>query len=200
MKWPVMVALTGSDGTVWLHEVSAGGTNPIECSAGTVGLTMADRKRTRAGVQDHLVRAPSAGKCSGPSAAPTCSYRSGHARSTPRSGHCSNDGTPALVTTPPLLPPFRPRLRDTPRDPDASLVVTHAMQFARAVGTRALFMDIGRFLHDGPPTGFFTNPRHAREQCSSCVASMRCLMRNREIRRSLDEEGTSTAYPIPACH
>ena len=57
MKWRVMVELTGSDGIVRLHEVSAGGSNTIECSAGTVGLTLADGKRTLAGLQDHLVRA-----------------------------------------------------------------------------------------------------------------------------------------------
>jgi hypothetical protein len=54
MKWRVMVGLTGNDGIVRLHEVSAGGTNMIECSAGTVGLTLADGKRTLAGLQDHL--------------------------------------------------------------------------------------------------------------------------------------------------
>jgi hypothetical protein len=56
MKWRVMVELTGSDGTVRSHEVSAGGTNSVECSATTVGLTLADGKRTLAGLQDHLVR------------------------------------------------------------------------------------------------------------------------------------------------
>jgi hypothetical protein len=42
MKWRAMVELTGNDGIVRLHEVSAGGTNTIECSAGMVGLTHAD--------------------------------------------------------------------------------------------------------------------------------------------------------------
>ncbi|HSZ90753.1 MAG TPA: hypothetical protein VK822_15420 [Acetobacteraceae bacterium] len=42
------------------------------------------------------------------------------------------------------------------------MVVTHEMQFARGVGARVLFMDGGRILDDGPPTAFFTNPRHAR--------------------------------------
>ena len=57
MKWWVMVELTGSDGRVRLHEVSTSGTNTIECSAGTVGLTLADGKRTLTGLQGHLVRA-----------------------------------------------------------------------------------------------------------------------------------------------
>lgn len=57
MKWRVMVELTGSDGTVRAHEVSAGGSDTAECSAATVGLTLADGKRTLAGLEDHLVQA-----------------------------------------------------------------------------------------------------------------------------------------------
>ena len=45
MKWRVMVELTGSDGIVRSHEVSAGGSNASECSAATVGPTLADGKR-----------------------------------------------------------------------------------------------------------------------------------------------------------
>jgi hypothetical protein len=52
-----MVELIGSDGTVHAHEVNAGGSNTAECSAETVGLTLADGKRTLAGLQDHLVQA-----------------------------------------------------------------------------------------------------------------------------------------------
>src|SRR6202030_3159798 len=59
----VMVELTGSDGTVRSHEVSAGGTNTAESSATTVGLTLADGKRTLAGLQDHLVRAQAEEYC-----------------------------------------------------------------------------------------------------------------------------------------
>jgi hypothetical protein len=55
--------LTGSDGTVRSHEVSAGGTNSAECSAATVGLTLADGKRTLAGLHDHLVRAQAEEYC-----------------------------------------------------------------------------------------------------------------------------------------
>jgi hypothetical protein len=54
MKWRVMVELTGGDGIVRLQEAPAGGTNASECSAGTVGLMLADGKRTLAGLQDQF--------------------------------------------------------------------------------------------------------------------------------------------------
>ena len=38
MKWRVMVELTGGDGTVRVHEVSAGGSGTAEYSAVTIGL------------------------------------------------------------------------------------------------------------------------------------------------------------------
>ena len=56
MKWRVMVELTGRDGTVRAHEVSTGGSDTAECSAATVGLTLADGKRTLAGLQDCTAR------------------------------------------------------------------------------------------------------------------------------------------------
>ena len=56
----MVVELTGSDGAVREHVVSAGGGNTVECSARTVGLTLADGKRTLAGLQDHLVQAQTA--------------------------------------------------------------------------------------------------------------------------------------------
>jgi len=63
MKWRVMVELTGSDGSGCAYEVSVGGSNTAECSAATVGLTLADGKRTLAGLQDHLVRAQTEEYC-----------------------------------------------------------------------------------------------------------------------------------------
>ena len=63
MKWRVMVELTGSDGSVRVHEVSTCGSNTVECSAGAVGLTLADGKRTLAGLQDRLVRAQAEEYC-----------------------------------------------------------------------------------------------------------------------------------------
>jgi hypothetical protein len=53
----------GSDGIVRLHEVSAGGSNTIECSAGAVGPTLADGKRTLTGLQERLVRAQAEEYC-----------------------------------------------------------------------------------------------------------------------------------------
>ena len=63
MKWRVMVELAGSDGTVVTHEISTGGSNTAECSAATVGLSLADGKRTLAGLEDHLVRAQAEEYC-----------------------------------------------------------------------------------------------------------------------------------------
>lgn len=63
MKWRVMVELIGSDGTVRACEVSVGGSNTAECSAATVGLTLAEGKRTLAGLQNHLVQAQTAEYC-----------------------------------------------------------------------------------------------------------------------------------------
>ena len=56
MKWRVMVELTGATVSFGRRR-SAGGSGASECSAATVGLTLADAKRTLAGLQDHLVRA-----------------------------------------------------------------------------------------------------------------------------------------------
>src|SRR5208282_6677805 len=44
MKRRVMVELTAGDGTVRTHEISTGASNTAECSAATVGLTLADGK------------------------------------------------------------------------------------------------------------------------------------------------------------
>ena len=63
MKWRVIFELTGSDGTVRAHEGSSGDSNTAECSAATVGLTLVDGKRMLAGLQDHLVQAPTEEYC-----------------------------------------------------------------------------------------------------------------------------------------
>jgi hypothetical protein len=63
MKWRVMVELAGIEGTVQLHEVSAGGSATAGCSAETLGLTMAEGKMTLAGLQRHLVQAQAEEHC-----------------------------------------------------------------------------------------------------------------------------------------
>src|ERR1700730_2725508 len=57
MNWRVMIELVGAEGTVQLHEVSAGGSTTAECSAETLGLTLAEGKITLARLQRQLVRA-----------------------------------------------------------------------------------------------------------------------------------------------
>ena len=63
MKWRVMIELAGAEGTVQLHEVSAGGSAAAECSAETLGLTVAEGKMTLAGLQRHLVQAQAEEHC-----------------------------------------------------------------------------------------------------------------------------------------
>jgi hypothetical protein len=63
MKWRVIVELAGVGGTVQLHEVSAGGSATAECSAETLGLTMAEGRMTLAGLQRHLVQAQAEERC-----------------------------------------------------------------------------------------------------------------------------------------
>lgn len=72
MKWRVVVELTGPDGIVRTHEVSAGGATAIEASSTTIGLTMADGKRTLAALQGHLVRAQAEEYCRGRRRCPRC--------------------------------------------------------------------------------------------------------------------------------
>ncbi|MDO4344870.1 MAG: amino acid ABC transporter ATP-binding protein [Eubacteriales bacterium] len=42
------------------------------------------------------------------------------------------------------------------------IIVTHEMQFARAVADRVLFLDDGRIIEDEPPEIFFENPKTER--------------------------------------
>jgi hypothetical protein len=57
MKWRVVVELAGADGTVQSHEIGVGGCGTIDHSADTLGLTLAEGKKTLAGLQRHLVQA-----------------------------------------------------------------------------------------------------------------------------------------------
>ena len=42
------------------------------------------------------------------------------------------------------------------------LIVTHEMQFARAVADRIVFFDGGHIVEEGKPEDFFTNPKTER--------------------------------------
>ena len=44
------------------------------------------------------------------------------------------------------------------------LVVTHEMEFAKAVADRVVFMDEGQILEQAPPAEFFANARHERSR------------------------------------
>src|SRR5258708_337816 len=63
MKWRGIVELPGSDGAVRSHDVGVGSGSTAECLAATVGLTLADGKRTLAGLQGYLVRAQTEEYC-----------------------------------------------------------------------------------------------------------------------------------------
>jgi hypothetical protein len=63
MKWRVVVELAGADGTVQSHEISVGGCGTIDHSADTLGLTLAEGKKTQAGLQRHLVPAQTEEHC-----------------------------------------------------------------------------------------------------------------------------------------
>ena len=44
------------------------------------------------------------------------------------------------------------------------LIVTHEMNFARAVADRILFLDGGEIVEDAPPEEFFDSPKTERAQ------------------------------------
>ena len=62
MKWRVVVELAGADGAVQTHEISVGGCGTID-SAEKLGLTLAEGKKTLAGLQRHLVQAQTEEHC-----------------------------------------------------------------------------------------------------------------------------------------
>jgi polar amino acid transport system ATP-binding protein len=42
------------------------------------------------------------------------------------------------------------------------VIVTHEMQFARAIADRVIFLDQGEIIEDSDPETFFTNPKTDR--------------------------------------
>src|SRR3712207_4911014 len=57
MKWRIMLALAGSDGTPRMREVGAGERSPTGHTAATLGLGLSEGKALLAALQRHLVAA-----------------------------------------------------------------------------------------------------------------------------------------------
>jgi polar amino acid transport system ATP-binding protein/glutamine transport system ATP-binding protein len=55
-------------------------------------------------------------------------------------------------------------MKDLAREGMTMVVVTHEMGFAREVADRAIFMDGGVVVEEGPPAQVFGDPQHARTQ------------------------------------
>ncbi|MGN6129860.1 MAG: amino acid ABC transporter ATP-binding protein [Nocardioidaceae bacterium] len=55
-------------------------------------------------------------------------------------------------------------MNDLAREGMTMVVVTHEMGFAREVGDRAIFMDGGVVVEEGPPAQVFGDPQHTRTQ------------------------------------
>jgi polar amino acid transport system ATP-binding protein len=70
-------------------------------------------------------------------------------------------------------------MRDLARSGMTMIVVTHEMQFAREVGDRVLFMDVGRVVEQGRPTDVLDRPKEERTR--------RFLRRTLQLADSLDE-------------
>ena len=63
MKWRILVEVASADGSVQSHEISVGGGGTIVSPAETLGLTLAEGKKTLAGLQRHLVQAQTEEHC-----------------------------------------------------------------------------------------------------------------------------------------
>ena len=55
-------------------------------------------------------------------------------------------------------------MRDLAREGKTMVIVTHEMQFARAIASRVLFLDDGRIVEEAPPADFFDHPQTERAQ------------------------------------
>ena len=53
---------------------------------------------------------------------------------------------------------------DLAREGKTMIIVTHEMQFARAIASRVLFLDDGRIVEEAPPAEFFDHPKTERAQ------------------------------------
>src|SRR6267378_3459526 len=68
----------------------------------------------------------------------------------------------ALAMDPALVGEVLKAMRQLAEEGMTMIVVTHEVGFAREVAHRAVLMDAGTILEEGPPAEFFTRPQHPR--------------------------------------
>ncbi len=71
---------------------------------------------------------------------------------------------PTSALDPELVGEVLSVMRDVAADGMTMVVVTHEMEFARAVADRVLFLESGTIVEQGPPQEVLRNPQHPRTQ------------------------------------
>lgn len=71
---------------------------------------------------------------------------------------------PTSALDPELVGEVLSVMRDVAADGMTMVVVTHEMEFARAVADRVLFLESGTIVEQGPPQEVLRNPQHSRTQ------------------------------------
>ncbi|ANS43496.1 L-cystine ABC transporter ATP-binding protein TcyN [Serratia inhibens] len=71
---------------------------------------------------------------------------------------------PTSALDPELVGEVLNTIRSLAEEKRTMVIVTHEMSFARDVADRAIFMDHGRIVEQGPAKELFTNPQHQRTQ------------------------------------
>ena len=69
---------------------------------------------------------------------------------------------PTSALDPELVGEVLNTIRQLAQEKRTLVIVTHEMSFARDVADRAIFMDQGRIVEQGPAKELFTNPQHPR--------------------------------------
>ncbi|PLR37295.1 L-cystine ABC transporter ATP-binding protein YecC [Chimaeribacter californicus] len=69
---------------------------------------------------------------------------------------------PTSALDPELVGEVLSTIRALAQERRTMVIVTHEMSFARDVADRAIFMDNGRIVEQGPAKALFANPQHAR--------------------------------------
>ena len=69
---------------------------------------------------------------------------------------------PTSALDPELVGEVLKAMRQLAEEGMTMIVVTHEVGFAREVAHRAVLMDAGTILEEGPPADFFTRPQHPR--------------------------------------